>query len=51
MKKLLLIFLIGFVLLSCKKEDTLTPSTQEVTTQNIDVAARIATDNFGYPGI
>jgi len=46
MKKLLLIFLIGFVLLSCKKEDTLTPSTQEVTTQNIDVAARIATDNL-----
>jgi endonuclease G len=46
MKKLLLISLIGFVLLSCKKEDSLTPNTQEVTTKNIDVAARIATDNL-----
>lgn len=46
MKKLLAIFLIGLFLLSCKKEESLTPNTQEVTTQNIDVAARIATDNL-----
>ena len=46
MKKLLLISLIGFVLLSCKKEDSLTPNTQEVTTKNIDANARIATDNL-----
>lgn len=47
MKKLLIIFIIGFVLLSCKKEDTLTPNTQEVTTKQVDNSnARIATDNL-----
>lgn len=47
MKKLLLIFLIGFVLLSCKKEDTLTPNTQEFTTKQVDNSnARIANDNL-----
>jgi len=47
MKRLFIIFVIGFVLLSCKKEDTLTPNSQQVTTKQVDNSfARIATDNL-----
>ncbi len=47
MKKLLLISLIGFALLSCKKEDSIQPINQEVITKQVDnTNARIATDNL-----
>jgi len=36
MKKLLLIFLIGFALLSCKKEDSIQPINQQITTSRVD---------------
>ena len=47
MKKLLLIFLIGFVLLSCKKEQSIEPINQKATTKEVNNSyARIATDNL-----
>jgi endonuclease G len=47
MKRLLIIFLIGFVLLSCKKENSIEPINQQVTTKQVDNSnARIATDNL-----
>jgi len=47
MKKLLAIFLIGLFLLSCKKEDSITPINQQDTTKQVDISnARIATDNL-----
>lgn len=47
MRKLFIIFVIGFVLLSCKKEDSITPINQQDTTKQVDISnARIATDNL-----
>lgn len=47
MKRLFIIFVIGFILLSCKKEESIAPINQQVTTKEVDNSfARIATDNL-----